>query len=1129
MSFIENILPQEIISKIKKFRTYFQQSLLSWIKNSDEHSRQTMQKILLQVAQLLHSYNDDTQQQFWQNITQDFITAIANPNKAKNPKVRKLCSRIDKQLSLLCDGVLDIPTDLTQELVAACQTENDVDIDIAKNNNQNLVENVENNNALQSSDNNLYNYKIIEKITINSDAIYSNEKNELLQKLAELTNNFYIDCDELQSNINPKLFSLYLSESSRKLKNVSEILNNLKTNILNYNANIQNEVNRELHTLKGDSYLAGVTPIGNYLHQIESCLKILSEEIKVIYDNKGINSGDDNTNTIYVMHPDFLRELSNDLDFVSTIILRIRVGQNFHEIFTNFPKQTLCSDSDVSRILQLKIEVCHNNTDIDTNIETNSETNLDTNSITNDVNTNLITQNSSELIANNIVDNNNNNNLIVSPLANEPVAVNASTMDKFVNQMTEIATARSIANTEIEQMENSLQDLSETMQQIKSQSHNLRAKADILQQTEISDAVSELAKNVTQASQQIEKDLIKNVKNAQRALKNQAKTQKGLTQNLLNIRIVPFATIAERLQNLVQQCSDSENKEVQLIIIDHNLKIDSTLLARITPPLEHMIRNAIVHGIESPEQRKTLNKNTTGKITLQLRQESNRITLILSDDGQGIDLERIFNKAKALNWIEESANFADTNAATLYEFMFKSGFSTIDSGEVKTTAGRGFGMDIVKKEIENLGGQIEIHTAKNVGSSFKLRLPLTLAVSNVLMVSPEKTPSMMTAKTRKNQPFYAIDAIYIEHVVSLTNELIEEINNQNTITFDEEEYNFCALKDLLSKQNSNENSSENSNEKINYDLNVGDSVILLHDEVENLSLAIAIGALGDNQSIITKNVGSQLANVVGIGGCGIDENGKIVVVLDLIQLIKKYIFHENLHKNYSEENNLLENIENAETTNDNLLAENVEETNLDTDFETPQENETKNNIEILVENIHNDENIVEAEIVEVKEVTEINNEPEQITDTEVVEIQTEIINETETNEIIETTETIKPPKKVLLVDDSLMIRKLTTRLLSPYAEKYQVDTAKDGEEALQKIAENIPNIVVSDIEMPNLNGLDLLEKIKQSYPAIQVIIMTSLEQDKYRDNAMQLGANDFLKVPFTADQLVNSLNNLVSM
>ena len=79
---------------------------------------------------------------------------------------------------------------------------------------------------------------------------------------------------------------------------------------------------------------------------------------------------------------------------------------------------------------------------------------------------------------------------------------------------------------------------------------------------------------------------------------------------------------------------------------------------------------------------------------------------------------------------------------------------------------------------------------------------------------------------------------------------------------------------------------------------------------------------------------------------------------------------------------------------------------------------------------------------------------------------------------------------------------------------------------MQKIAENIPNIVVSDIEMPNLNGLDLLAKIKETYPEIQVIIMTSLEQDKYKDNALQLGANDFLKVPFTAEQLVNSLNNL---
>lgn len=1139
MSVIDNLLPQEIINKVKKLRAYFQQSLLSWIRNSDEHSRQTMHKVLQQISQLLCNYNDDNQQQFWHNTTQDFIVAIANPNKAKNPQIRKLCSRIDKQLSQLCDGNLNIPNDLMQELVLACQS-NEAESDIiAENNNENLVENVptnseikENNNSSNNNNNNnnnncdYKNYEIIEKITINSNEINSNEKSELLQQLTEITNSFYVDCDEIQNNINAKLFSIYLSESSRKLRKVGDVLNNLKNNIISYNVDIQNEINRELHTLKGDSYLAGITPIGNYFHQLESILKIVTEEIKILSQNN--NSNDNNNDNeeiiLYVLHNDFLRELSNDLEFVSTIILRIRVGQEFQEIFTNFPKQILCSNEEINRILQLKLaknqsiqseDIPENN--IQENSDTNLETNLETNFTTNEQNTNLVVQNSSALIINNSDENSNsNNNLIVSPLANEPVAVNAASMDKFVNQMTEIATARTIANVEIEQMENSLQDLSETMQQIKSQSHNLRAKADILQQTEISDAVNELTKNVSQATQQIQKDLLSNVKNAKKALKNQAKTQKGLTQNLLNIRIVPFATIAERLHLLVQQCCQSENKDAQLIIIDHNLKIDSTLLARITPPLEHMLRNAIVHGIESPEQRTALNKNSSGKITLQLRQESNRITLILSDDGQGIDLERIFNKAKALNWLEESANFADINAATLYEFMFKSGFSTIDSGEVTTNAGRGFGMDIVKKEIENLGGQIEIHTAKNVGSSFKLRLPLTLAVSNVLMVSPEKTPSMMTAKMRKNQPFYAIDAIYIDHVVSLTDELIEEINTQNILTFDEEEYNFCHLKTLLNKQNSNknsnknsdENSNENSNKNSENNLTVGDSVILLHDESENLSLAIAIGALGGNQNLITKNVGTQLANVVGVGGCGIDENGKIVIILDLIQLVKKYIFHENLQNNFGE-NNLLENAEtseNSETTNNNLLTELTEnvtetnsetnsETNLDTDFETTQENQDKNNIEILVENVdtinknNDDENIIDAEIVEIAE-------------------------------------NIKIPKKVLLVDDSLMIRKLTTRLLSPYVEQYSVDTAKDGEEALQKIAENIPNIVVSDIEMPNLNGLDLLAKIKETYPEIQVIIMTSLEQDKYKDNALQLGANDFLKVPFTAEQLVNSLNNL---
>ena len=297
MSVIDNLLPQEIINKVKKLRAYFQQSLLSWIRNSDEHSRQTMHKVLQQISQLLCNYNDDNQQQFWHNTTQDFIVAIANPNKAKNPQIRKLCSRIDKQLSQLCDGNLNIPNDLMQELVLACQS-NEAESDIiVENNNENLVENVptnseikENNNSNNNNNNCDYkNYEIIEKITINSNEINSNEKSELLQQLTEITNSFYVDCDEIQNNINAKLFSIYLSESSRKLRKVGDVLNNLKNNIISYNVDIQNEINRELHTLKGDSYLAGITPIGNYFHQLESILKIVTEEIKILSQNNNSN------------------------------------------------------------------------------------------------------------------------------------------------------------------------------------------------------------------------------------------------------------------------------------------------------------------------------------------------------------------------------------------------------------------------------------------------------------------------------------------------------------------------------------------------------------------------------------------------------------------------------------------------------------------------------------------------------------------------------------------------------------------------------------------------------------------------------------------------------------------------
>jgi len=215
------------------------------------------------------------------------------------------------------------------------------------------------------------------------------------------------------------------------------------------------------------------------------------------------------------------------------------------------------------------------------------------------------------------------------------------------------------------------------------------------------------------------------------------------------VRMVPLASLADRLYRVVRQTSKELNKRVNLDIKGSHVELDRGVLDKMGAPLEHMLRNAIVHGIEDREARAALGKPDIGEISLSLKQEGNEIILSLSDDGAGLDFERIRERA-----IDAGLLRADENpdSARLADLIFTAGFTT--ASEISQVAGRGVGMDVVKTEVTSLGGRIEIISDAGRGTLFHLYIPLTLAVTKALVV-------------RADTVSYAIPSAMIEQVLDL--------------------------------------------------------------------------------------------------------------------------------------------------------------------------------------------------------------------------------------------------------------------------------------------------------------------------------------------------------------------------
>jgi chemosensory pili system protein ChpA (sensor histidine kinase/response regulator) len=324
----------------------------------------------------------------------------------------------------------------------------------------------------------------------------------------------------------------------------------------------------------------------------------------------------------------------------------------------------------------------------------------------------------------------------------------------MVNQAGEVMITRSRLEAELSQLRGSLNDMSGNLNRLRQQLRDIELQAETQMQSRLAQAkeaqagfdplefdrftrVQELTRMMAESVNDVatvQRTLQRTVEATEDDLIAQARQTRELQRDLLRTRMVEFEGISERLYRVVRQASKETGKQVKLDLLGGTIEMDRGMLDRMTPAFEHLLRNCVAHGIESTETRTNAGKDPVGLITVHLRQEGNDVSVDFSDDGAGLDLRRIREKAISLGMITPDQALEDSDAANL---IFMPGFST--AAQVTELAGRGIGMDVVRSEVNSLGGRIETSTVTGKGTHFKLVLPLTTAVTQVVMIRSGNT------------------------------------------------------------------------------------------------------------------------------------------------------------------------------------------------------------------------------------------------------------------------------------------------------------------------------------------------------------------------------------------------------
>ena len=607
---------------------------------------------------------------------------------------------------------------------------------------------------------------------------------------------------------------------------------------------------------------------------------------------------------------------------------------------------------------------------------------------------------------------------------NAVVRVRASLLDRLVNQAGEVSITRARIDADVKVLQGSLNDLTDSLERMRKQLRDieLQAETQIATRIEAAKAASQsfdplemdrftrfqeltrfMAESVNDVAT-LQRSLQRTLQSSEDELAMQARLTRELQDDLLRTRMVEFESMAERLQRTARQAARETGKQARLEIVGGAIEIDRGVLERMAGSFEHLLRNSVAHGVEAPAARTAAGKEASGLITVTVAQAGNEVAVEFADDGGGLDLPRIRQRALERGLLAEGQAASD---AELAQLIFKPGFSTADT--VTEIAGRGVGLDVVRAEVNAMGGRIETQSERGAGTRFKLLLPLTTAVTQVVML-------------RCGELQVAVPSPLIETVRRVPTDEVERAYGDFHLAYADEAVPFFWLGTLLRGGTRSEMAGRTQ------------TVVIIRSAAQRV--AVHVDEVLGNQEVVVKNVGPQLAHLPGLAGVTLLPSGAVSLIYNPVALAALY--------------------------GDEARAAMQRAAG----------------------------GVLSAEAVAALP-------PEAVAEP-----------------------AVQRTPMVMVVDDSLTVRRVTQRLL--VREGYRVVTAKDGLDALERLAEERPAVLLSDIEMPRMDGFDLLRNVRADarLAGLPVVMITSRTAQKHRDYAEQLGVDHYLGKPYSEDELL---------
>ncbi|MCL6268446.1 Hpt domain-containing protein [Sansalvadorimonas sp. 2012CJ34-2] len=488
-------------------------------------------------------------------------------------------------------------------------------------------------------------------------------------------------------------------------------------------------------------------------------------------------------------------------------------------------------------------------------------------------------------------------------VSDEQVRVSAELLDNLVNLSAETSISRSRIEQQINDFSYTLKEMHTTIDRLQEQLRRLDTEThaqiisrhegdgftirnfDPLEMDRYSE-LTQLSRSLVESAtdlQDLKQVLEEKSRDSETLLLQQSRINSDLQEGLLRTRMLPFERMVPRLHRVVRQVSDELGKKVELKVVNAEGEMDRSVMERMIAPLEHMLRNAIDHGIEaSAEERLAHGKKEVAEISLNLARDGGEIVLSLADDGKGLDLDAVRSRAVERGLLAETSKVSDHDISRM---ILQSGFTTASS--VTQISGRGVGMDVVQNELKQLGGRIDIHSTLGEGTEFEIRLPFTLAVNRALMVN--------LADERYAIPLNALDGVVRLSPFELEGHYQD---GDEGIEYAGRKYRLQYLGELLHEH------------KPRLDSLIHELPVLLMRFGEK-NLAIQVDSLEGSREIVVKSLGPQFSGLRGVSGATILGDGRVVVILDMAALISDYATKEHTGASVAntsaqeEENNLI--------------------------------------------------------------------------------------------------------------------------------------------------------------------------------------------------------------------------------